>query len=129
MRYSKRMNRPEQALQKSFVDFLTLSQPTNCVWFAVPNGGQRSPIEAAILKGQGVKAGVADFMFAFPNKTAFLEFKADNGVLSPSQLDFRNDCIRLRIPYKVVRTLEEAVGFCKFVGMEFRLEAKIQGDT
>ena len=30
--------------------------------FAVPNGGGRSPVEAAIMKGEGVVAGVADLI-------------------------------------------------------------------
>ncbi len=35
--------------------------------FAVPNGGARRPIEAARLKGLGVRSGVSDLFFSFPS--------------------------------------------------------------
>lgn len=132
MRYSKKINRPEQALQKGFVDFLTLSQPVNCLWFAVPNGGVRSPIEASILKGQGVKAGVADFVLVLRDgRAAFIEFKAPDGTLRPKQKEFARECLRLMIPYRLARSLEEAVDFCRSVGIQFRLSStdSRKGDT
>lgn len=47
--------------------------------FAIPNGGWRGRIEAARLKGLGVRAGVSDLFLAFPvGKFAgfFIEMKA-----------------------------------------------------
>ena len=35
--------------------------------FAVPNGGGRSALEAAIMKGEGVTAGVADVLLLVPS--------------------------------------------------------------
>ena len=32
------------------------------LWFHVPNGGRRSPEEAAIFNGLGVRAGVSDLI-------------------------------------------------------------------
>ena len=37
--------------------------------FAIPNGGARNPITGAILKAEGVRAGVPDLFLAVPNTT------------------------------------------------------------
>lgn len=50
--------------------------------FAVPNGGARGRIEAARLKGLGVRSGVSDLFFSFPSPGAppkhglYIEMKA-----------------------------------------------------
>jgi VRR-NUC domain len=53
--------------------------------FHVPNGGWRSPIEAAILKGQGTRPGVPDIVIVYGGKCFALELKAAGGTLSPAQ--------------------------------------------
>ena len=53
----------ESALQKSCVAWFRAQYPTHApLLFAVPNGGGRSRTEAAIMKGEGVTAGVADLI-------------------------------------------------------------------
>lgn len=53
------MKRPEDALQRAVCDLLTIYERQGHLrFFAVPNGGKRSKIEAAIMKGMGVRAGV-----------------------------------------------------------------------
>jgi hypothetical protein len=57
-----RQRRPEQQLQRAVIDHLRWRAPAD-VWFAhYPAGGQRSPIEAAILKGMGVRPGTPDLL-------------------------------------------------------------------
>ena len=51
---------PESAIQRAV--FLHLAARGCGFAFHVPNGGWRSPIEAAILKGMGVRAGVPDLI-------------------------------------------------------------------
>src|SRR5262249_15246310 len=54
--------------------------------FHVPNGGYRKPVEAAIMKGLGVKPGVPD-VFAVHNGRCFaLELKAEGGRATDKQL-------------------------------------------
>jgi hypothetical protein len=51
---------PERAIQKAVFQH---PAARGCGFaFHVPNGGWRSPIEAAILKGQGVRPGVPDLV-------------------------------------------------------------------
>lgn len=78
-----------------------------CLWFHVPNGGRRSRLEAAIFKGLGVKAGVADFIFLWGGGCGCIELKAGRGSLSDAQRDFRANCERLGVPYVVARSLTD----------------------
>ena len=52
---AKRMKREEDALQRQQVQYLRILEAQGrLLFFAVPNGGKRSKIEAAIMKGRGV---------------------------------------------------------------------------
>ena len=55
--------------------------------FHPANGGWRSSVEAAILKGMGVKAGVPDIIAIKDARCYALELKASGGRLSPVQRD------------------------------------------
>lgn len=50
---------PESAVQRAFVDACRHYPPARAV-YAIPNGGKRGKIEAAIMKGEGVRAGMPD---------------------------------------------------------------------
>jgi hypothetical protein len=54
-------------------------------WFHVPNGGSRRPIEAAILKAMGVRAGVPDLLVIKNGRTFGLELKAEGGGATDAQ--------------------------------------------
>mgnify|MGYP006264391593 CR=1 FL=1 len=76
---------PEDALQKSIVQYLDWALPPDAVVFAVPNGGKRHAREAARLRGVGVKAGVPDLCLVWRGRALFLEVKAIRGVLAHEQ--------------------------------------------
>ena len=53
----------ESDLQRTCVSWFRAQYPDHALMlFAVPNGGGRSRIEGAIMKGEGVTAGVADLI-------------------------------------------------------------------
>lgn len=53
----------ESELQRTCVRYFRLQYPKHALMlFAVPNGGGRSRIEAAIMKAEGVTAGVSDLL-------------------------------------------------------------------
>lgn len=53
----------ESALQRACVAWFRAQYPDHALMlFAVPNGGARSRVEAGIMKGEGVTAGVADLI-------------------------------------------------------------------
>ena len=53
----------ESELQRACVQWFRLQYPKDALLlFAVPNGGGRSRVEAAIMKAEGVTAGVSDLI-------------------------------------------------------------------
>jgi hypothetical protein len=75
MRYRRR--RPEDAIQRVLLEHLRLRAPRDCFFTHFPAGGVRSPIEAAIMKGLGVRAGVPDLLIVYEGTLYGLELKAD----------------------------------------------------
>jgi hemin uptake protein HemP len=77
-----RRARPEQQLQKAVLDHLRRRAVPCTFAFHPANGGARSPVEARILKSQGVVARVPDIIIVHDGKTYGLELKAAGGRLS-----------------------------------------------
>jgi len=106
------MKRPEQALHKACADFARLTVSNDVLWFHVPNGGGRSAIEGAILKGLGTLAGVPDLTFIWRGnneegvKVGFIEFKALKGKLTESQSVFRCRCTSVGVQWEECRSVD-----------------------
>lgn len=79
------MRRPEDQIQRAVFDHFNRRSAPGVFAFAVPNGGYRRRVEAAILKGLGVKAGVPDVIAIKDGRVFGLELKADKGRLSENQ--------------------------------------------
>ena len=107
------MKFPEENLQKTVVQYLAILQRQGKLAFhAVPNGGKRNRVTAAILKGQGVTPGVADLEIQWsPARVGYLELKAPGkiGNLSPAQKDWRDKMIELGHLYEVADSLEMVI--------------------
>ena len=82
-----RRARPEQQLQRSLVQHLTLRAVPGVWWCHVPNGGARTAIEGAIFRSLGVQAGAPDLILIREGQAHGLELKADGGRLTPAQAD------------------------------------------
>jgi hypothetical protein len=68
-------NRPEQQIQHAVFEHLALRGASTVFAFHPANGGWRSGVEAAILKGMGVKAGVPDIIAIKNARCYALELK------------------------------------------------------
>jgi hypothetical protein len=79
------------------------------VWFAVPNGGKRRHVEAATMKGLGVRAGVADLIFIHSGQPFALELKADSGRPTDEQIAFVSDFNAAGGQAAIVRGLDPAL--------------------
>jgi hypothetical protein len=66
---------------------LTIRAAPGTFAFHPANGGWRSPAEASILKGMGVKAGVPDIIIIKSGHCFLLELKAPDGRPTPAQRD------------------------------------------
>lgn len=101
-----RGKRSEHSIQTEIIEFLDRVLPSSCYAFAVPNGGKRNAVTGAILKREGVKAGVADIVILRnPGQCALIEVKTVAGSLSNSQKDFRDWCAANGFPFAVVRSV------------------------
>ena len=84
---TRRRARPEAAIQRAVFQHLRARGAPGVFAFHPANGGYRKPVEAAILKGLGVVAGVPD-VFAVHNGRCFaLELKAEGGRATDKQLE------------------------------------------
>jgi hypothetical protein len=79
--------RPEDAIQRAIFQHLKARKAPGTFAFHVPNGGKRKPIEAAIMKGLGVTAGVPDVIAIRAGHAYGLELKADDGKPTVKQIE------------------------------------------
>jgi hypothetical protein len=82
----RRRSRPEDAIQRAVFQHLAARAAPNVYAFHVPNGGHRKPIEAAILKGLGVRPGTPDVFLVREGRCYALELKAEDGRPTEAQL-------------------------------------------
>lgn len=90
--------------------------------FAVPNGGARRPVEAAIMKAEGVRAGVPDLFLALPVAPyagLFCEMKrADGGSTTKEQKAWLTKLSTAGYMTSVCHGAEEAIDTIKrYVGL------------
>jgi hypothetical protein len=81
----------EAAIQRAVIKHLHTRGVPHLVFVHVPNGGKRPPIEAAILKSMGVRAGASDLLLWHDHKFFALELKTPRGRLAESQQKFLDD--------------------------------------
>jgi hypothetical protein len=85
------MAHPESQLQQLVMKWWALAHrglgvADERLLFAIPNGGKRGKIEACIMKGEGVRAGVCDLFLAVPSggfHGLFIELKAPDKPARP----------------------------------------------
>ncbi len=116
------LRREEDAIQRNLVQYLPYMLPRPHVLFAVPNGGKRSPVEASIMKGLGVKPGVHDLVLLWDRRAFLMEVKASNGVLSPKQVEVHEEVVLTGCPSGVVRSLQDAIAFLRECGIPLTLK-------
>jgi hypothetical protein len=78
-------HRAEQEIQRAVFQHFAARRARGVFAFHCPNGGARSAIEAAILKGLGVTAGIPDIIAIRAGHAFALELKAPGGRASNAQ--------------------------------------------
>lgn len=104
-------SREESRIQQACVRWFRMQYPRYArLLFAVPNGGGRSRIEAAIMKGEGVTAGVADLLLLVPSGEhpyLCIEMKTASGRQSPAQREWQAEVEGTGGRYVVCRSLDD----------------------
>ena len=111
------MRHIESRMQQACIKWFRLQFPDLAMlMFAVPNGGHRRRIEAAIMKAEGVTAGVADVLFLYPNKDYHglcIEFKTAKGRQTDAQKAFARIVEQHGYKYIIVRSLLQFINEVK----------------
>jgi hypothetical protein len=81
------LTRTEQQIQRAVVQHIRARGVPGLFAFHVPNGGYRTRLEGAVLKGMGVVAGVPDLILLHAGRTFGLELKVDGNKPTPAQSD------------------------------------------
>jgi hypothetical protein len=81
----RRARRPEDEIQRSVIAHFAARGVRDAFVFAVPNGGVRSPIEAAIMRGLGTRAGVPDLFMVHRGEVFCIELKSEDGRATDAQ--------------------------------------------
>ena len=109
----KRSSYDEHNLQAAEVRYIRGVYPDlEGVFFAVPNGGKRTSRQAAWLKEEGMKAGVADILLLKrTSQFGFLciENKTPKGRQEPEQKVFQCEVERHGGKYIIVRSIDEFI--------------------
>jgi hypothetical protein len=82
-----RRSNPEAQIQRAVFQHLKARGAPGIFAFHPANGGYRKPIEAAILKGMGLVAGVPDVIAIHQGRVYGLELKAEGGKPTPKQVE------------------------------------------
>src|SRR5215831_19019122 len=82
----RRRQRPEAAIQRAVFQHLRARGAPGMFAFHPATGGYRKPVEAAILKGLGVVAGVPDVIAIHNGRVFAMEIKAEGGRATDKQL-------------------------------------------
>ena len=109
------MKNIESKIQIACVSWFRLQYP-KVKLFAIPNGGNRNAITGAIMKKEGVLAGVADLLVLKASKGyhgLFIEMKAPKGRQQDSQKEFETYCIEHHYKYIVCYSLEQFINEVK----------------
>jgi len=81
-----RRARPEQQIQRCVFQHLRARGAPGVFAFHPANGGFRTPVEGAILKGLGVVPGTPDVIAIHQGRVYGLELKAEGGRTTEAQL-------------------------------------------
>ncbi len=123
------LNPSESQIQISIVEYLSLmARRHGFIFFSIVNEaygigkgkGQLTGQEygqIALLKKQGLTAGVSDLEIVHKGKAYFLECKKHNGQLSEAQKLFRQNALNVGAEYAVVRSVDQVIESLKVWGI------------
>jgi hypothetical protein len=104
-----RRHHPEQDIQRALLKHIQQRGVTGLVAIHCPNGGWRSPIEAKILRGLGVTAGVPDVLLWHDCKSFALELKSEAGRTTEAQLEMPNRLSQAGVFTAICHSLDRAL--------------------
>lgn len=115
----------ESRIQQACVTWFRYQFP-RLVMFAVPNGGYRNAVTGAVLKAEGVLAGVSDLILLHPSggyHGLCIEMKTPRGRQAETQKAFQKRVEGVGYKYALVRSFEEFQSVViEYLSMDLRRE-------
>lgn len=109
----RRRGNPEAEIQRQIVGALRSVLPRGAIvhhsGHEQRGGDRRARLAQAVGVGMGVHPGFPDVTVVSEGRVLFLEVKAPRGALSAAQRAFRDAIHAQRVPYAVVRSVDEAL--------------------
>ena len=106
-----RNSNEEHEIQKSCIKWFRLQYPKfTGLLYAVPNGGKRDAITAAVMKSEGVLAGAPDLCLDVPNHHYHglrIEMKTRKGTQQASQKEFQRNVESMGYKYILCRSFDD----------------------
>jgi hypothetical protein len=115
-----RRRHDEDDLQRAAVRYLQVALPADAAFYHPANGGMRSRVAAARLKGLGVMAGVPDLAIVWRGRALFVELKAARGVLSAEQREMHRKLVYCGAEVITCKTLECIETALREIGVPLR---------
>ena len=106
------MQHLESNLQKACVRYFRYQYPEYLI-YANGNGGFRSKIEAGIMQGEGVTAGIPDLTIVAPNLVIWVEMKTEKGKATENQRSMMQRIAGYGHPVHICRSLDDFSSICK----------------
>ena len=78
---------------------------------------RRFLVRAAMARALGLITGTSDFLFLWAGGAMAIEFKSEDGRLTPNQRDFRDWCALIGVPFHVVRGAAEGLALLREAGV------------
>ena len=107
----------ESRIQQAAVSWFRLQYPKYAgLLYAIPNGGARNRVTGAILKAEGVRAGVADLFLSIPNREyhgLYIEMKKPKGRQQESQKRFQTEVEAQGYRYVLCHSTDEFMELIK----------------
>jgi hypothetical protein len=110
---NKSTDKTEHQIQVLVVDYLMLKLPPPFLIYAIPNGGKRDGRTGAVLKAEGVLAGIPDLHVPIPRNgyaSLYLELKRKGKKATKTQKEIHNKLELLGNQVLVVDDWRQAVG-------------------
>lgn len=127
---SPKRGNQEQKLQIGVINYIRMAFPDVLV-FAVPNGGKRSMIEAALLKKTGVLAGVSDLLLFWQGGYGAIELKRPDkkAVMSDTQWAFAEEWQKRGGKFACCNSLDGVEAALKSWGLGTRYKTPLHLDA
>lgn len=127
-RKARQLEHQEQAALFRWATFQERNIPPLENLYAVPNAAKRSPVLGAMMKAEGLKAGMTDVVLAWPVREGsvivkpglYIEMKTTGKKPTPDQLKWRNRLITAGYSYYLAFGWQQAANaILDYLGSEY----------